>query len=93
MAPVLYNTVGPSSKDATPSLLVNLYNHIAFLQASNAAMHSALQTELAILLCLKLFQQIILLFKIRMYSDMFLLLLCSTKKLESNSISFKSDSP
>ena len=41
MAPVLYNTVGPLSEGATPNLPVNLYNRIASLQASNAAMHSA----------------------------------------------------
>ena len=45
MALVLYNTVGPLLEGATPSLPVNLYNHIAFLQASDAAMHSALQNE------------------------------------------------
>ena len=45
MAPVLYNTAGPSSEGVTPSLSMNLYNHIAFLQASNAAMHFASQFE------------------------------------------------
>ena len=42
---VLYNTVGSLSKDITPSLSVNLYNRIASLQASNAAMHFASQFE------------------------------------------------
>ena len=46
MAPVLYNIVEPSLKGTTLSLLVNLYNHIASLQASDAAMHYALQIEL-----------------------------------------------
>ena len=43
MAPMLYNTVEPSLEGATPSLLVNFYNHIASLQASDAVMHSASQ--------------------------------------------------
>ena len=36
---IQYN--GPSSEGVTPSLPVNLYNHIASLQVSNVAMHLA----------------------------------------------------
>ena len=53
MAPMLNNTAGPSSEDATPSLSVNLYNHIASLQALNAAMHSALQFEFGYIVLLR----------------------------------------
>ena len=85
MALVLYNTIKPSLEGATLCLSVNLYNHIAFLQALDAAMHSASQIELTILFCLKLFQQIALLFKIKMYSDMFLPLLYLTKNKNQTS--------
>ena len=78
-APVLYNTTEPLLKGATPSLPMDLYNHIASLQALNAAMHSASQIKFAILFCLKFFQQIAPLFRVRMYSNMFLLLLYPTK--------------
>ena len=79
MAPVLYNTAGPSLEGATPNLLMNLYNHTASLQALDATIYSASQIELAILSYLKLFQQIALSFRVKMYSDMFLLLLCPIK--------------
>ena len=45
MALVLYNIAEPSLEGATPSLLMNLFNHIASLQASNIVMHSTSQIE------------------------------------------------
>ena len=45
MAPMLYNIAKSSLEGATPSLSMNLYNNIASLQASNAAMQSASHFE------------------------------------------------
>ena len=42
---LLYNTAEPSLEGATSNLPMDLYNHIASLQASNATMHSASQIE------------------------------------------------
>ena len=55
MAPVLYNTVGSSLEGATPSFLVNLYNHIASLQASDVAMHSVSQFKFDYIFLLETF--------------------------------------
>ena len=52
---MLYNIAGPSSKSATPNLSVNLYNHIASLQASDAGMHSASQFEFGYNFLLEIF--------------------------------------
>ena len=52
---MLYNIAEPSLEGATPNLPMNLYNHIAYLQASDAAIHSASQNKFGYIFLLKTF--------------------------------------